>query len=113
MQGMVGFVSCLLCAFPFFIIAVYDKNSNTPITFWSGDQSLKDKITDIGKYNEGMAKLYRIWGLGFLAAGLCCLVHVMAGIVVIILMCTVGFYFTYRCYKKILWKCSHEKLRKR
>ena len=44
MEGLIGFASCLLCALPFFIIGVFDKNSSTPISFWSGDQTLKDKV---------------------------------------------------------------------
>lgn len=108
MEGIIGFVSCLLCSIPFFIIAFLDKNSSTPITFWSGDKSLKAKVTDLAAYNKRMAKLYYTFGLGFLAAGLCCLLHLIAGIAVIILICTVGFYFLYRSYKKILTECSHK-----
>ena len=37
-------VCCLLCAFPFFVIGVYDKDSSEPIDFWSGDTSLKAKV---------------------------------------------------------------------
>lgn len=113
MGGIVGFVSCLLCALPFFIIAAFDKNSSTPIAFWSGDQSLKDKVTNLPEYNKKMAKLHCTFGLGFLASGLCCLVYIMAGIICIILLCTIGFYRTYRCYKKILAECSRENKKKR
>ena len=44
---IVALVCCLLCAFPFFVISVYNKDSSEPINFWSGDTSLKDK--EIGR----------------------------------------------------------------
>ena len=34
---IIGLVSCLMCAFPFLIISVYNKDSREPINFWSGD----------------------------------------------------------------------------
>lgn len=33
---IIGLVSCLMCAFPFLIISVYNKDSREPINFWSG-----------------------------------------------------------------------------
>ena len=40
-------VSYLLCAFPFIIIGVFNRDSKGPINFWSGDKTLKDKVRDI------------------------------------------------------------------
>ena len=100
--GLVGLISCFLCAIPFFIIGVFDKESHTPISFWSGDQTLKDKVTDVKSYNVKMAKLYQKAGLGFFINGWCCMISTALGVLGLVLLCTVGFYFFYRGYKKIL-----------
>ena len=39
-EKIVGLISCLLCAVPFLIIGIFEKNSKEPITFWSGDKTL-------------------------------------------------------------------------
>ena len=40
-EKIVVLVACLLCAVPFLIIGIFEKNSKEPITFWSGDKTLK------------------------------------------------------------------------
>ena len=46
-EKIVGLISCLLCAVPFLIIGIFEKNSKEPITFWSGDKTLKSKAKDV------------------------------------------------------------------
>ena len=41
---IIGLISCLMCAFPFLVIGVFNKDSKEPISFWSGDTTLKLKI---------------------------------------------------------------------
>ena len=50
-ERIIGLVCCLLCAFPFFVIGIYNKDSREPIHFWSGDVSLKNKVKDVKGYN--------------------------------------------------------------
>lgn len=52
---IIGLVSCLMCAVPFLIISVYNKDSKEPISFWSGDTTLKSKVKNIMEYNYKMA----------------------------------------------------------
>ncbi len=52
MEGVIGLVSCIMCSVPFWIIAVYDKDSREPIGFWSGDKTLKDKLKNVKEYNK-------------------------------------------------------------
>ncbi len=56
---IISLVCCLLCSFPFLIISIYSRDSDEPISFWSGDTSLKDKVKDIKGYNVEMAGLYK------------------------------------------------------
>lgn len=53
-EKIVGLVACLLCAVPFLIIGIFEKNSKEPITFWSGDKTLKSKVKDVTAYNLEM-----------------------------------------------------------
>ena len=41
--GVVGLISCIMCSVPFWIISHYGKESHTPLSFWSGDGTLKEK----------------------------------------------------------------------
>ena len=103
---IVALVCCLLCAFPFFVISVWGKDSSEPINFWSGDASLKDKVKNVKGYNTEMAGLYRKCALFFLLTGFLFVVFPAAGIVFAVFGCSAGIYLAYRIYKKILEKYS-------
>lgn len=103
---IIGLAACLLCAVPFLIIALYDKDSSTPIVFWSGDESLAGKVRDITGYNKEMADLYKKCAYAFVIAGVACLIYLPLGIVLILLECSIGIYVVYRKYKNILQKYS-------
>ena len=100
--NIVGLICCLMCAFPFFVLSVYGKNSNEPINFWSGDTTLKSKVRNIKEYNKEMAKLYKKYAIAFCLTGIGCLILPVIGIIMICLDCTLGLYLLYRSYKKIL-----------
>ncbi len=103
---IVGLVCFLLCAFPFFVIGVYNKDSSEPINFWSGDTSLKDKVKDVKGYNTEMAGLYKKCAVCFLLNGILFVVFPIAGIVLCVFDCSVGIYLAYRIYKGILERYS-------
>ena len=96
---IVALVCCLLCAFPFFVISVYNKDSSEPINFWSGDTSLKDKVKDVKGYNTEIAGLYKKCALFFLLTGILFVVFPIAGIGLLVFDCSVGIYLAYRFYK--------------
>lgn len=102
MGGIIGFVCCLLCAFPFFIIGRFGKDSKEPVVFWTGDKSLKGKVKDVKSYNREMSKLYKICSLTFVITGMLCLMSLYIGIACIVLECTIGIYIVWRVYKSIL-----------
>ncbi len=99
---IVGLVSCLMCAVPFLIISLYDRNSSEPIHFWSGDTSLKKKVKNIRDYNREMSELYKKCAIMFLVAGIGFIVYPAIGIILVCLNSTLGIYIMYRIYKKIL-----------
>lgn len=99
-------VACLLCAVPFLIIGIFEKNSKEPITFWSGDKTLKSKVKDVTAYNLEMGVLYQKCAFAFMLSGICCLISLGFGIVMLVLDCTAGVYLMYRSYKRILERNS-------
>ena len=101
---IVSFICFLLCAFPFFVISVYCKDSREPINFWSGDTSLKDMVKDVKSYNAEMAGLYKRCALFFLLTGILFVVFPIAGIILVVFDCSIGIYWVYRVYKRILEK---------
>ena len=105
-SGVIGLISCVMCAIPFFIISKYEKDSKDPITFWSGDKTLKKIVKDVKGYNGEMAEVYRKCAWAFMIAGLGCLIYMPIGIGLISLECTVGIYVVWRIYKKVLKKYS-------
>lgn len=102
---IIGFICYFMCAAAFWGIAKFGKDSKDPISFWSGDTSLKGKIKDVPAYNREMARVYTIYGWAYFAAAVGGAIHPIAG-VVIMLADLVAIFFVYRAYKKILSKYS-------
>ncbi|MBR3928033.1 MAG: hypothetical protein IKJ65_03400 [Clostridia bacterium] len=101
---IIGFFSCALCALAFWGIAASGKNGSAPISFWTGDNSLKEKIRDVKAYNGKMALLYKRYAFSYLASGVGFLLHPIAGVVILCLSCTLGICMVYRQYKKYVEK---------
>lgn len=99
---IIGFISCVMCAIPFLIIAIYNKNSKEPINFWSGDTTLKEKVRNVKDYNREMALLYKKCSIVFLITGISFIAAPVAGVILICFDCTLGIYLMYKNYKRIL-----------
>ena len=99
---IVGLISCVMCAIPFLIIAIYNKDSKEPINFWSGDTTLKGKVKNVKDYNREMALLYKRCSIAFLIAGIGFIVTPIVGIVLVCLNCTLGIHLMYKNYRRIL-----------
>lgn len=106
MEGVIGLVCCILCAFPFLVVGHYNRNSREPISFWSGDRNLKTKVKDVQGYNKEMSKLYIKCAMAFIASGIVCVVNFGVGIVCILFESTLGIYIVWRIYKSILSRHS-------
>ena len=102
---LISFICYMLCAIPFWVIAKYGKDSKDPMSFWTGDTSLKSKVKDVAAYNREMAKVYTIYGWAYFAAAVGGAIHPIAGVAIMVLA-LVGIVFVYRAYKKILERYS-------
>lgn len=100
---IIGFICCALCAIPFFFIPKLNKK-NDPISFWSGDNTLKDKVDNVEAYNKEMSMLYRVYGTSFLLAGIFIFFDWIIGVLLLCICSTVGIFLIYFIYKKILKK---------
>ena len=107
---MVGRIITCVCilftAAAFWAIAKFGKDGKDPISFWSGDNSLKGKVTDVPAYNREMAALYNRYGWAYAVAAAGSLVWLYLGLGILALDMTVGIFLVYRAYKKILSKYS-------
>lgn len=103
---IIGLFACLMCAFPFFVIAIFNKDSKEPINFWSGDTTLKDKVKNVHEYNIEMAALYKKCAIAFVITGIGFLTVPLVGVILLCFDCSLGIYVVYRNYKKILEKHS-------
>ena len=102
---IISFISYMLCAIPLWAIAKFGKDGRDPISFWSGDTSLKGKVKDVAAYNREMAKVYTIYGWAYFAAAVGGVIHPIAGVLILALD-LIAIIFVYRAYKKILSKYS-------
>ena len=106
---IIGCFCCLLCALPFFYLAWEGKQKNAaPLAFWSGDNSLKDKLKDIPAYNTEMSRLYKRHGRSFILYGILFLLSSPIGVVAICLECTAGLYILWKSYQRILDKYARK-----
>lgn len=104
---IIGCFCCILCALPFFYLAWEGKQKNAaPLTFWAGDDTLKDKLKDIPAYNAEMSRLYKTVAYAFALAGVFFLIFPPLGIGLILLECTAGIYPVWMAYKQILARHS-------
>ncbi len=103
-ERIVLLICCFLCAIPYFIISFYNKNNEiTPISFWSGGENkLKKQIKDIKGYNGEMAEVYKKCALAFFVCGMGGIIYPMIGYVFLACICTIGLFWVYKKYKKIL-----------
>ena len=99
---IIGLIACIMCAFPFLVISIYSKDSKEPISFWSGDTTLKAKVKNVKEYNKKIVVLYKKCSIAFFIAGIGFLVMPVVGVIMICFDCTLGIYIVYRSYKRIL-----------
>lgn len=103
---IICFICSILCYLPWAYISIFQKNSDRPVTFWSGDQSLNDRVRDIPNYNKEMAQLYRKFSWLYLAGAVFSFFNAGWAIVLLSIGSFIVIYFAYQAYKRILEKYS-------
>ena len=103
-EKIIIFMCAVLCAVPFFQIGYLNRKSDEPITFFSGDTTLKNRIGDIKAYNAAMGRMYCIYALVVLVTGLISFFNPEVAIVLLLIVCTLGLAVLYFKYKELLNK---------
>lgn len=98
---IIGALCCMLCAMPFLVLGGL-KNHPEPLSFWSGDDSLKKRVKNVPEYNRAMSRMYRRYGVAWCVTAVLMAVLPVAGLVGMVLCCTLGVLLLYRGYKKAL-----------
>lgn len=100
---IIGALVSLLCATPFYALAMGRDDPRNPIPFWSGDDDrLRDKLSDIPAYNREMAALYTRFAGVLLANALIAGVWPGASLILLIAILAVGLFLIHRRYKALL-----------
>ncbi len=103
----IGFFCCLLCALPFFYLSWEGKQKDAaPLAFWSGDDTLKDKVKDIPAYNAEMSRLFLCTACLFSAAAAFWLLHPLTGITALIVVLVFCTFVLHKAYILLLKKYS-------
>ncbi|MGM9940664.1 MAG: hypothetical protein ACI32N_01580 [Bulleidia sp.] len=92
---------CLLCGSAFFLCSMMGS-PDTPLAFFSGDDTLKDKLNDIPGYNHVMKRAYVIHACVYWAAAITAFWNSSAAIVILIGNMAVGTAVLYMVYRKTL-----------
>lgn len=95
-------MSFSLCGLAFILIGYTQKNSDNPITFFSGDDSLKVKITNMKRYNKQMSKLYVTYGSCFIFIGIISFLNIILSLILLAILLTIGLGGVYFSYNRIL-----------
>lgn len=106
-ERIILIIVSLLCGIPFYFIGAFGKTSRTPMSFWSGDSSLKYKVKNVEKYNLEMGKIYQRYGLVYIIVAVAVLMSPIIGLILLFTNTIIGICIVYKQYKQILEKYSH------
>ena len=94
---------CILCALPFLYIEYLVDTAN-PVSFFSGDDSLKGKIKNVDAYNKEMISLYHKYGFLYVVCGIINMFIPYVGLILLGVLITIGIYIVYKKYLLIMSK---------
>lgn len=89
------------CAVLFYAIGIYARKIDKPMWFWSGVEVDPSEITDVKAYNKANGRMWRLYSLWYLAAGLAEIWNSALALVFLILGCTVGIFGLVAAYRSI------------
>lgn len=98
---IIWWVTMFGCALLFWCIGIYAGKLEKPMWFWSGSQVDAAAITDVAAYNRENARMWKWYSLWYWAAGFAEFWNALAGVVILMLGCSVGIAILIRTYLKI------------
>ena len=105
MEGaIIGCIVYFGCAILFYCIGIYARRCKKPMWFWSGTEVDPATITDVKQYNNENARMWKLYSLWYVAAGVAAIWNSIVAVIFLALGCTVGMVILVATYNKI-----HEK----
>ena len=98
---IIWWVTMFGCALLFWCIGIYAGKLAKPMWFWSGSQVDAAAITDVAAYNRENARMWKWYSLWYWAAGFAEFWNALAGVVILMLGCSVGIAILIRTYLRI------------
>lgn len=98
---IIGWIVSFGCAALFFSIGQIAEKREKPMWFWSGKEVDPAEITDVKAYNRENGRMWKLYSLWYVAAGIACIWSDMVYLIIDISAVTIGLGILVRQYKKI------------
>ena len=92
------------CGILFYAIGMHSQKRETPMAFWAGTEVDASRISDVGRYNEENAVMWKLYSLWYFAAGLAAIWNNLIALVILVLGGTGGIALLIRSYNRIYKK---------
>ena len=92
------------CAVLFYAIGIRGQKRETPMIFWVETKVDASRISDVARYNEENAVMWKRYSLWYFAAGLAAFWDILAAMVILLLGGSVGIVFLIHSYNSIYKK---------
>ena len=90
-----------LCAAIMWAMALWAFRRSTPMHFWAGSTVKPEEIADIPAYNRENGIMWLIYGAGLFVSGVVGLFYIIAGTILMVIVCGPGIGFLFWNYKRI------------
>jgi hypothetical protein len=99
---------CWLCSLIFGAIALWAFKRTDPMHFWSGSTVRPEEIRDIPSYNRANGLMWVIYAACMVVTGILSLFSIMAGTVLLVIICVPGSFVLVIAYNRIYNKYKSE-----
>lgn len=103
-ERIITVICTWMCAMPFLVIGYFSKTSSQPLGFFTGDNTIKDKVGNVPEYNKEMSAKFFRFGLALLIPVVASAIYPIAGVILECVVCVVGCIWLYIWHKKLLEK---------
>lgn len=105
---MAGKIICCLvcfgCGLVFYVLGIYASKTEKPMHFYSGTEIDTNTITDIKKYNQENALMWKVYSLCYFVSAIVGIWNTLLCVILLIFSCSVGIVFLVIQYHRILRK---------
>ena len=96
------------CSIFFGLVALWAFKRRDPMNFWSGDEVKPEEITDIPAYNRANGFMWALYTGYYVVIGIISLFNILAGTVLLVIICSLGsvalilgYKYIYKKYKRL------------